>query len=139
LAPGDDDPLVNPALREYLQRSFGVALPELPPSDAITEEYDLQVLFRAVSQAVAAQEQWAIKTDIFLGLFSFQKFVMYKDLEGNTPAFLLHRLIRRLVTRAGGSVIGIPTLRRYAGLAQHRAEHLGVVHAWIHPTWRKRC
>ena len=57
---------------------------------------------------MAAQEQWAIKTDIFLGLFSFQKFVMYKDLEGNAPAFLRIRLIRRLITRAGGSVIGMP-------------------------------
>jgi very-short-patch-repair endonuclease len=108
LSPGDDDPLVNPALREYLKRSYGITLPDLPASDAITDEYDLQAFFGAVRDAVAAQEHWAIKTDIFLGLFSFQKFVMYKDLEGNTPAFISHRLIRRLVTRAGGSVIGMP-------------------------------
>ena len=108
LSTGDDDPLVNPALREYLKRGYGVTLPDLPASDAITDEYDLQAFFGALRDAVAAQEHWAIKTDIFLGLFSFQKFVMYKDLEGNTPAFISHRLIRRLVTRAGGSVVGMP-------------------------------
>jgi len=72
LSPGDDDPLVNPALREYLKRGYGVTLPDLPASDAITEEYDLQAFFGAVRDAVAAQDHWAIKTDIFLGLFSFQ-------------------------------------------------------------------
>src|SRR5688572_27196368 len=119
LSAGDDDPLVNPTLREYLKRSYGIVLPDLPPSDAITEEYDLRAFFGAVREAVTVREQWAIKTDIFLGLFSFQKFVMYKDLEGNTPAFTSHRLIHRLVTRAGGSVIGMPSEIREMKLDEH--------------------
>ncbi len=39
---GDDDPMVNPALAEHLRRDHGVALPDLPDSSAIADEYDLQ-------------------------------------------------------------------------------------------------
>ncbi|NNC32347.1 DUF3320 domain-containing protein [Longimicrobium terrae] len=103
----DDDPLVNPALAEYL-RSRGTTLPELPDSAAIPDEYDLQSLFAAMSAQVAGRKGWAVKTDIYLALFSFQKFVMYKDLEANAASVSSHRLIRQLVTRTGGQSVGLP-------------------------------
>jgi very-short-patch-repair endonuclease len=102
----DDDPLVNPALTEYL-RGRGVVLPELPDFSN-TDDYDLQCLFSAVAAQVSVQPSWAVKTDIYLGLFSFQKFVMYKDLEANAAAMSGHRLIQQLITRSGGHAIGLP-------------------------------
>ncbi|MBV9773688.1 MAG: DUF3320 domain-containing protein, partial [Gemmatimonadetes bacterium] len=100
-----DDPIVNPALAEYL-RPRGVALPELP--DPLPDEYDLQTLFAAAAEQAAGNRGWSVKTDVYLGLFSFQKFVMYKDLEANAPSVARHRLVRRLVGRAGGQTIGLP-------------------------------
>jgi very-short-patch-repair endonuclease/signal recognition particle subunit SEC65 len=102
----DDDPLVNPALAEYL-RERRIVLPELP-DPASTDDYDLQSLFSAVVAQVSVQPGWAVKTDIYLGLFSFQKLVMYKDLEANAAAMSGHRLIRQLITRSGGHVTGLP-------------------------------
>ncbi|HEX6909791.1 MAG TPA: DUF4011 domain-containing protein, partial [Longimicrobium sp.] len=104
----DDDYIVNPALAEYLKRTFGVALPELPDPAAIPDDYDLQQFLAAVTQTVASQPGWQVTTEIYLGLFAFQKFVMYKDLDGNGAAFGGHRLIRRLVTRTGGELAALP-------------------------------
>ncbi|MDP9349800.1 MAG: DUF4011 domain-containing protein, partial [Gemmatimonadota bacterium] len=103
----EDEPIVNPALAEYL-RPKGIVLPELPDSGAISEDYDVQTLFTAVAEQIAGKKGWAIRTDIYLGLFSFQKFVMYKDLEANGGAMAGHRLIRQLVTRSGGQISGLP-------------------------------
>lgn len=103
----DEDPIVNPALIEYL-KAHGITLPELPDSNAIPEDYDLQSLLSAASGLIAGKQGWAVKTDIYLGLFSFQKFVMYKDLEANGAEFALHRLIRQLVLRSGSQVGGLP-------------------------------
>ncbi|HYV06928.1 MAG TPA: DUF4011 domain-containing protein, partial [Blastocatellia bacterium] len=103
----DEDPIVNPALIEYL-KAHGITLPELPDSSAIPEDYDLQALLSATSGLIANKQGWAVKTDIYLGLFSFQKFVMYKDLEANGETFTRHRLIRQLVLRSGGQVAGLP-------------------------------
>jgi very-short-patch-repair endonuclease len=97
----DDEPMVNPALVESLRRSFGIALPGLPDSSAIPDDYDLQTFLKAATEAVAGRRTWAVKTDIYLALFSFQKLVMYKDLEANGEAIRQHRLLRQLVTRDG--------------------------------------
>lgn len=100
-----DDPIVNPALAEYL-RPRGVVLPELP--DPLPDDYDLQTFFAAATEQASAHRGWSVKTDVHLGLFSFQKFVMYKDLEANAPSVARHRLVRQLVGRSGDQVIGLP-------------------------------
>jgi very-short-patch-repair endonuclease len=104
----DEEPVVNPALAEYLRLDFGIALPELPDSATIPDDYDLQTLLSAVTQAIATRRGWSVSTDVVLGLFSFQKFVMYKDLEANAPAVAAHRLVRQLLGREGDRVIGLP-------------------------------
>ncbi len=108
IGAADDEPVVNPALAEYLRLDFGIALPELPDSATIADDYDLQSLFSAASQSLAGRKGWSITTDVVLALFSFQKFVMYKDLESNAPAVAAHRLVRQLVGREGDRVIGLP-------------------------------
>ena len=108
VAATDDDYIVNPALAEYLKRSVGITLPELPDPASIPDEYDLQQFLAAVTDAVKGQPGWQVTTEIYLGLFAFQKFVMYKDLDGNGGAFGGHRLIRQLVTRRGGELAVLP-------------------------------
>jgi very-short-patch-repair endonuclease len=104
----DDEPVVNPALAEYLRLDFGLTLPELPDSATIGDDYDLQTLLSAASSLIAGRRGWSITTDVVLALFSFQKFVMYKDLEANGPAVATHRLVRQLVGREGDRIIGLP-------------------------------
>jgi very-short-patch-repair endonuclease len=108
LSATDDDYIVNPALAEHLRRDFGLSLPEMPDPGAIPDDFDLQHFLAAVAEAVGAQPGWKVTTEIYLGLFAFQKFVMYKDLEGNGAAFGAHRLIRQLVTRRGGELAALP-------------------------------
>jgi hypothetical protein len=102
VAATDDDPLVNPALAEFLKRQFGIVLPELPDLASLPDEYDLQTFFEGVKAAIYNQSGWRVTTEIYLGRFAFQKFVMYKDLETNAAAFSAHRLVRQLATRRGG-------------------------------------
>jgi len=107
LASGED-PLVNPALAEFLRSNFGMTMPELPDSQSMPEDYDLQSIFSAVSQMIRTRQDWTLTTDIYLGLFSFQKLVMYKDLETNSDAFSQHRLIKQVVLHSGSQVAGLP-------------------------------
>jgi very-short-patch-repair endonuclease/DNA polymerase III delta prime subunit len=108
LSATDDDYIVNPALAEYLKRGPGITLPELPDPASIPDDYDLQQFLAAVTEAVKAQAGWQVTTEIYLGLFAFQKFAMYKDLDGNGAAFGSHRLVRQLVTRSGGQLAALP-------------------------------
>jgi very-short-patch-repair endonuclease len=112
----DDDPIVNPALAEYLRRSYGITLPGLPDLTDLPESYDLQEFFIEVTQAIAGQAGWQVKTDIYLSFFSFQKFVMYKDIEANAAAFGLHPLVRQIILRSGSSLRALPEEIRAAEL-----------------------
>lgn len=112
----DDDPMVNPALAEYLRRSFGITLPDLPDLTSLPEQYDLQHLFVETTAAVSNQAGWQVKTDIYLSFFSFQKFVMYKDLEVNAAAFGAHPLVRQVILRSGSSLRALPDEIRAAEL-----------------------
>lgn len=108
LSAGDDDAMVNPALVEYLRNSHGIGLPELPESEAMAESYDLQEFLKGAADAVRNQDGWAVQTDMYLSLFSFQKLVMFKDLENNGTPIGNHRLVQQLLSRSGGSVHGLP-------------------------------
>jgi len=113
VAVTDDDPLVNPALVEYLRLTFGISLPDLPANEDGAGSVEIQPWFLTVTEAVAGRAGWAVKSEIFLGLFSFHKFVMYKDLEAHAQAFVAHRLVRQLVSRSGAAEIGLPdSIRR---------------------------
>lgn len=108
LVAADDDALVNPALVEFLRLNCGINLPELPDSAAISDTYDLQQFLKAATEAISSQPGWTVQTDMYLGLFSFQKLVMFKDLEANAGVIGLHRLVRQLLSRAGSSVHALP-------------------------------
>ncbi|HEV7516210.1 MAG TPA: DUF4011 domain-containing protein, partial [Thermoanaerobaculia bacterium] len=118
----DEDPIVNPALAEHLRRDHGITLPELPDLTDIPADYDLQTFLSAAVAAISglpASAGWSVKSDIYLGLFSFQKFVMYKDLEANGAVFGGHRLLDQLVTRSGGATYGLPPEVRDLDLDQN--------------------
>ncbi len=103
----EEEPIVNPALAEYLKQ-HQIQLPDLPDSNNISDDYDLQTLFSTIAELISDKPDWSVKTDIYLALFSFQKFVMYKDLEANTEPFSMHRLIKQLVLKSGSEVAGLP-------------------------------
>lgn len=105
---GDDEPLANPALVELLRRNYGINITDLPRSDRYPENYDLQGYLTEITERIKGQKDWAVKNDVFLAPFSFQKLVMYKDLETHQPAAMQHRLVQQLATREGSEVIGLP-------------------------------
>jgi len=101
----DDDPVVNPALSEMLSQQFGIRLPEVPD---VTDGLDPVPFFEELKKAVAGRTRWDVTAEISLGLFSFQKFVMYKDLERNRDLFEQHPLIAMLAERSGEGGLGLP-------------------------------
>lgn len=115
LQAADEDPIVNPALTEHLRR-FGVQLPELPELGGISEDYDLQTFFLQVKQVIQKQEGWEVGRDIYLSFFSFQKLLMYKDLEARAASFTDHPIIQQIVLHSGSSVRGLPEEIRNAEL-----------------------
>ncbi|MCJ7762049.1 DUF4011 domain-containing protein, partial [Candidatus Bathyarchaeota archaeon] len=91
--PVEEEAVVNPALQVKLKTDFKIDLPASP------EDWDSQNLagyFNAVRQAVA-EMGWTVEPTVDLGLFSFHKLVIYKDLEANADLVTQHPIIRAIV------------------------------------------
>jgi very-short-patch-repair endonuclease len=71
----------NPSLAAKLRAESQITLPEVSePEEAV----DVDGYFESVRLAVAEQERWRVDTTVVvLGFFSFAKYRMYKDLEGD--------------------------------------------------------
>lgn len=91
-----EDIFTNISLKQKLAEQ-GIDFPdfEMPEEKDGVDSY-----FQKVSDAVSAILRWNVVMDVFLGFFSFTKFVMYKDLDpsawpdGQTPAD--HPLIKAI-------------------------------------------
>ncbi|MEO7674366.1 MAG: DUF4011 domain-containing protein, partial [Pyrinomonadaceae bacterium] len=105
----DDEVIINPSLSEYLRRTHSIALPDLPDSGVIDETYDLQKFFTKLKKALKEKPDWAIKDEMNLALFSFQKLVIYKDLEKNSKALAGHSILEKMITRSGEHYAGLPS------------------------------
>ena len=92
MPPVEEEAVLNPALQVKLKNDYKIDLPALPEE---WETKDLVDYFNLVNQAVA-QMGWKTESSIDLGLFSFQKLVIYKDLEANAALVTQHPVIRAI-------------------------------------------
>ncbi|MCU0727130.1 MAG: DUF4011 domain-containing protein, partial [Planctomycetes bacterium] len=95
LRAAPEDPQVNPSLLRKLEVEYGVKVP-IPETE---EGIDPDALLSAF-KAARPDPRWQVLSDMHLGLFSFSKYIMYRDLEDQAGALLENRLVGRLAGTA---------------------------------------
>jgi very-short-patch-repair endonuclease len=90
--PVEEEAVLNPALQVKLKNDYKIDLPPLPEE---WENQDLQGYFNLVNQTVALMD-WKTEPSVDLGLFSFQKLVIYKDLEANADLVTQNPIIKAI-------------------------------------------
>ncbi len=91
LRPHEDDPIVNPALAQRLAADHGVELPVVPDDPA---SIDPAAFFAEIATALGPVPGAKVVDEVWLGLFSFTKYVMWRDLDAHADAFAERPLIR---------------------------------------------
>ena len=81
----DEDVGANLSFTEKVKQDFGIGIPDLHEgSDEDDDEIDVERYFESVSSSVAHMPRWSVdKSSVVLGMFSFQKLLMYHDLSGD--------------------------------------------------------
>ena len=85
----EDEIIVNPTLAYKLDNDFGIKLPEFNIEDS------LSAYFERVCQLTSANH-WEVIPEVGLGLLSFLKINMYRDLENHREAILKNPIVRAL-------------------------------------------
>ncbi|MHA1820726.1 MAG: DUF4011 domain-containing protein, partial [Promethearchaeota archaeon] len=94
----DDDVILNPSLVEKFRSAFRVELPKFPDE---FDENTLTTYFQELLKIIKKGKNWQLFYRSFIGLFSFEKLRMYKDLEENKEALWNHKIIRAIAEGKG--------------------------------------
>jgi very-short-patch-repair endonuclease len=97
----DEEPRLNVTLMEMLRQHFHKEIPGLDPLPEDHSGVDVGLVFRRFRDAVRDLPGWEVKTDIWLGQFSFTKFLLWKDLADRIEDLTKNRIVHHLVHEAG--------------------------------------
>lgn len=101
LARHDDEALVNPTLIQKLTHDFELKLPSLEvlPTDA--KGLDVEKVFQIFRLAITDMPGWEVKEQVHLGIFSFTKYLMWKDLQDRQKQLQENAVVAHLINHPG--------------------------------------
>ncbi|MEN6624593.1 MAG: DUF3320 domain-containing protein [Candidatus Sumerlaeia bacterium] len=96
---GDDDPMINITLLEMLERDFGIRIEGLDPLPQDEHGIDVAHILTVIRRAVLHVPRWDVLDHAQIGLFTFTKHLMWRDLQARSGDLLQNRLVDHLVNR----------------------------------------
>lgn len=97
----DEDTRLNVTLMEMLRQQFHKEIAGLDPLPSDERGVDVASVFQLFREAVRELAGWEVKSEVWLGQFSFTKFLLWKDLADRLEALTQNRVVRHLVHEAG--------------------------------------
>lgn len=97
----DEDTRLNITLIEMLRQHFKKEIPGLDPLPEDENGVDVAAVFRLLRAAVRDLPGWEVKSELWLGQFSFTKFLLWKDLADRLDDLARNRVVRHLIQESG--------------------------------------
>jgi len=96
----DEDASINVTLLELLRSDHALTINGVNPPPLDDSGVDVEKIFQIFRQEIKNQKGWEIKTDVWLGRFSFNKFIMWNDLNNRLEELLKNNVVNHLVNYA---------------------------------------
>jgi len=97
----DDEAIINPTLLQLLKNNFELRIPGLDTLPVDEKGVDVVKVLQAFRLAVAEIPKWEVLEQAHLGIFSFTKYLMWKDLQDRTEQLKTNRVVKHLIENAG--------------------------------------
>lgn len=99
----DEEISFNTTLLELLKVEYGLLIPGLDPLPEDESGVDVSRVIRLVRHAIADFPGWTVEEAAELGLFSFSKFLMWRDLENHAEDLRASPLVEHLMRNDGSA------------------------------------
>jgi very-short-patch-repair endonuclease len=97
----DDETIINPTLLQLLKNAFDLTVPGLDVTPTDESGVDVGRILQAFRLAVREIGGWEVQESAHLGIFSFTKYLMWKDLQDRTAALKANRVVSHLIDHPG--------------------------------------
>lgn len=107
LRSAEGESRINLTLLELLRQEFDITLPELE-GELPHDEHGLDMvrILEMVRTATAEQEDWQVEERCSLGIFSFAKYLMWRDMMERRDALLQNAVVGHIAEKARGAFPG---------------------------------
>lgn len=85
----EEDTMMNITLLEMLRQNFNISIPGLDPLPTDDNGVNVKLIYTIIRNSIKNHPKWDIEEEAILGLFSFNKFIMWNDIHNNA-----HKLIQ---------------------------------------------
>ncbi|MFK7693003.1 DUF3320 domain-containing protein [Paenibacillus sp. HJGM_3] len=93
----DEEPQINITLLEMLRQDFGHHIGGLDPLPRDEKGIDLAGIFTTIRHVVMRMPRWDIVESALLGLFSFNRFVMWNDIRSRADDLAKNKVVASLM------------------------------------------
>ena len=97
----EEDAVVNFCVMELLRSQFGIRVEGVEGADVGDGDPDFTSVFSRFTEAVRDQKEWSVSTGFALGIFTFSKVVIWKDLAEHFGEFRKHPFVAHLAEGTG--------------------------------------
>ena len=101
LSRHDDEAIVNPTLLQLLKNNFELRVAGLDVIPTDDKGIDVAKVLQSFRLAVREIAKWEVKEEVHLGIFSFKKYLMWKDLQDRTEQLKANRVVKHLIDKPG--------------------------------------
>ncbi len=101
LEMGADEPRVNVTLLEYLRRDHDIDVAGLDPLPEDENGVDVPLVLRIVKNAIKDEDQWRVEEALQIGLYSFAKYLLWRDLKDRAADLRSNTLVEHLIEHPG--------------------------------------
>lgn len=93
----DEEIALNITLIEFLRQNFDINIPGINPLPKDEHGVDVQKIFAIMREVLKNKRRWDVEEECILGIFSFNKFLMWNDIHNHRQELLENDVVRSLV------------------------------------------
>lgn len=101
LSRHDDEAIINPTLLQYMKSAFELKVNGIDVMPTDEKGIDVPKVMQAFRLAVRDIPKWEVLEEAHLGIFSFTKYLMWKDLQDRTDQLKTNRVVKHLIDNPG--------------------------------------
>lgn len=94
----EEDTILNITLLEMLRQNFGINIPVADPLPRDESGVNVRLIYSIFRNSIKDQQKWDVEEQAILGIFSFNKFIMWNDIHNNADKLIENKLVHSLVS-----------------------------------------